>query len=77
MRTRITIRIAEQLRTALKERAALQDKTVSEVAREILSEAVSERRLGSRIGHLRGRLELPRDGSNRWRKQLRQRNWRA
>ena len=34
-----------------------QGKTVSEVAREILSAAVSERPLGARIGRLRGQLE--------------------
>jgi len=77
MRTTLTIRTDERLREALEERAALQGKTVSEIAREILSEAVSERPLGSRIGHLRGRLELPPDSSDRWRKQIRKRNWRS
>jgi len=76
MRTTLTIRTDEQLREALEERAALQGKTVSEIAREILSDALSERPMGSRIGHLRGRLELPSQSSDRWRKQLRKRNWR-
>jgi plasmid stability protein len=76
MRTTLTIRTDQRLREALEERAALQGKTVSEVAREILSDAVSERPLGSRIGHLRGRLELPPASFDPWRKQLRKRNWR-
>ena len=76
MRMTLTIRTDERLREALEERAALQGKTVSEVAREILSEAVCERPLGPRIGHLRGRLELPADSSDRWRQQIRKRNWR-
>lgn len=76
MRTTLTIRTDERLREALEERAAMQGKTVSEVAREILSAAVSERPLGARIGRLRGRLELPRDSADPRRSRLRKRNWR-
>lgn len=76
MRTALTIRTDERLREALEERAAMQGKTVSEVAREILSAAVSERALGARIGRLRGQLELPRDSADSRRRQLRNRNWR-
>lgn len=76
MRTTLTIRTDEQLREALEERVAMQGKTVSEVAREILSAAVSERPLDSRIGHLRGRLELPAESPDARRKELRKRNWR-
>jgi hypothetical protein len=54
----------------------MQGKSVSEVARDILRAAVSERPLGARIGHLRGQLELPPDTSDPWRKQTRKRNWR-
>ena len=54
----------------------MQGKSVSEVAREILTAAVSERPLVERIGRLRGQLELPRASSDPWRKQLRKRNWR-
>jgi predicted HTH domain antitoxin len=50
--------------------------SVSEVAGEILSDAVSEPSLGSRIGHLRGQLELPPTSSDPRRKQTRKRNWR-
>jgi hypothetical protein len=76
MRTTLTIRTDERLREALEERAALQGKTVPEIAREILSAAVCERPLASRIGHLRGRIELPPESSNPRRRQLLQRNWR-
>ena len=54
----------------------MQGTSVSEVARDILRAAVSERPLGARIGHLRGQLELPPDTSDSWRKQIRKRNWR-
>lgn len=77
MRTTLTIRTDERLREALEERAEMQGKTVSEVAREILTAAVSERPLVERIEGLRGQLELPRSSSDPWRKQLRKRNWRT
>ena len=76
MRATLTIRADEELRAALRKRAAIQGKTVSEVAREILNEALEERPMSSRTGHLRGQLELPSDPSDPWRKQLRERNWR-
>lgn len=76
MRTTLTIRADEKLRTALRKRAETQGKTVSELAREILNEAMEERPMSLRTGHLRGQLELPSDTSDPWRKQLRERNWR-
>lgn len=76
MRTTLTIRTDEKLREALQKRAATQGKTVSELAREILSEAVAERPLAERIGHLRGKLDLKKSTSDPWRKHLRERNWR-
>lgn len=76
MRATLTIRADEQLREALKERAAMQGKSVSELAREILTAAVTERPVGPRIRHLRGQLEQSPDTSDPWRKQLREHNWR-
>ncbi len=76
MRATLTIRADEKLRAALRKRAATQGKTVSELAREILSEALEERPMSLRTGHLRGQLELPADTSDPWRKQIRERNWR-
>ncbi|MBW8878825.1 MAG: ribbon-helix-helix protein, CopG family [Acidobacteria bacterium] len=76
MRATLTIRADEKLRAALRKRAAIQGKTVSELAREILNEALEERPMSSRTGHLRGQLDLPSDTSDPWRKQLRERNWR-
>lgn len=76
MRTTLTIRTDENLLDALKARAAVQGKSVSEVAREILSEALAERPLSERIGHLRGQLGLEPGASDPWRDRLRERNWR-
>lgn len=77
MRATLTIRADEGLRAALQKRAAIQGKTMSELAREILSDAIADRPLAERAGHLRGRLQLPSDSSTEpWRKQLKERNWR-
>jgi len=75
--TTLTVRTDEALSAALRQRAAAQGKTVSRVVREILEEALSERPMGLRAGHLKGRLEVPADGEDPWRRQLRERNWRS
>jgi plasmid stability protein len=75
MRTTLTIRTDAALRRRLEQRAKAQGKTVSALAREILESALEDRPLGTRTGHLKGRIELtlPRDGFGA---SLRQRNWR-
>lgn len=76
MRTTITLRTDETMRDQLQRRASLQGKSVSEVVREILRDALEIRPLGERTGHLQGRLELPRQEDEPWRRELRERNWR-
>jgi plasmid stability protein len=76
MRATLTIRADEKLRAALRKRAAIQGKSVSELAREILNEALEERPMSSRTGHLRGQLDLPSDTTDPWSQQIRERNWR-
>ena len=77
MGTTITIRADESLREALDRRAAMSGKTVSQVVREILEDALADRPLKARAGHLKGRLTLPRKTAEPWRAQLRRRNWRS
>jgi hypothetical protein len=77
MSTTITIRTEEALRKALARRAAVTGKTISELVREILEEALAERPIKARAGHLRAKLKLPRKASEPWRVRLRQRNWRS
>lgn len=77
MRTTLTIRTDEALREALAERARARGKTVSQIVREILEDALEERPLASRVGHLKGRLELPSRADDPWREQIRERNWRS
>jgi len=76
MRTTITIRADEELRSGLEMRARAQGRSVSAVVREILRDALESRPLEARAGHLRGRLELPLDEEEPWRRELRERNWR-
>jgi plasmid stability protein len=76
MSTTLTIRTDERLRAALEERARLHGKSVSQVAREILTSALEQRPLGLRTGYLKGRLRLAEDRPESWRAALRERNWR-
>ena len=71
----LTIRADEKLHAVLQERAELQGKTVSDMVSEILHEAVAERPLDERVGHLRGWLQLSAP-SDPWRTQLKERSWR-
>lgn len=76
MRTILTLRADDKLRAALRKRAAVQGKSESEVALEILNDALEERPLSARVGHLRGQIELPSEASDAWQMELRERNWR-
>ncbi|MBI2317363.1 MAG: hypothetical protein HYU75_10250 [Betaproteobacteria bacterium] len=58
-------------------KAAACGKTVSELVREILEDALTDRPLRVGAGHLKGRLRLSRKTAERWRMLLRQRNWRS
>jgi plasmid stability protein len=78
MATTLTIRADDKLRAALRKRAASQGKSVSDIAREILSSALEERPLAARTRNLRGKLSLTPDvPSDSWQSELRERNWRA
>jgi hypothetical protein len=75
MSTTITIRADETLRDALVKKAKTEKKTVSEVVREILEDAVVERPLAERVGRARGSLRIA-DEPTPWQRQIRERNWR-
>ena len=60
MATTLTIRTDDELYVELQRRASVEGKTVSEVVlEEILHQALAEAPLGSKVGHLRGRLVRP------------------
>lgn len=77
MSTTLTIRTDEALRAALESRANALGRSVSDVAREILRNALEERPLRERTGHLRGGLQRAGSASDAWRRTLRERNWRS
>ena len=56
--------------------AAASGKSLSALVREILENAVAERSVGRRAGHLKASLRLPPGSSDPWRKAIRDRNWR-
>jgi hypothetical protein len=74
MSTTLTIRIEPALKEALDQRARQRRQSVSALVREILDEAVTERPLGERIGHLRGRLGSERGEPDAWERHLRETN---
>ena len=74
-RMTLTVRTDKQLRRALERRAGSLGKTVSEFVRETLEDAVAERPLAERAGHVKGQLELP-EPTEPWRRQIKERNWR-
>ncbi len=75
MSTTLTVRTGAELHQALQRRAKSLGKTVSELVREVLEEAVTERPIAERTSHVRGRLTLP-EPTDPWRKHLKERNWR-
>jgi len=77
MSTTITFRTGESLRRALARKAADSGRSISEVVREILEEALQARPIVSRAGHLKGRLVMSRKTSEPWTDRLRERNWRS
>ena len=77
MSTTLTVRTDDSLREALRRRADARGKTISDIVREILQEALIERPVGERAGHLKGLLSRPATDDDPWRKRLRERNWRA
>ena len=71
----LSIRTSETLHEALGERARLQGKSVSELVREILENAMVERSVLERTRHVVGSLDFEVDGDE-WRRKIRERNWR-
>ena len=76
MSTTVTVRIDDGLRRALEARARAQGKTLSATVRDALEAMVAHGGVGTRVGHLRGRLRLGSPSAGTWREKLRERNWR-
>ncbi len=72
----LTIRVDSEQEQRLARAAKLTGKTVSEIVRELLDEALVERPVAARAGHLKGRLTLPGKPRHAWARQIKERNWR-
>jgi hypothetical protein len=71
----LTVRLDKSQSTALTARARAQGKTRSALVRELIAQGLEERPLQHRIGHLKGRVELP-GAKGEWRRRIKERNWR-
>ena len=71
----LTIRLDRAQDRALTARARAQGKTRSAFVRGLIEQGLEERPLGSRIGHLKGRVAAP-GRTTGWRQVINERNWR-
>jgi len=77
MSTTLTVRTDEKLDQALRALARSEGVSLSEFVRGILEDAVDELSVGTRAGHLAGRLCIDADATDGWSAEIRERNWRA
>jgi hypothetical protein len=71
----VTIRLDRAQDEALTARARAQGKTRSQLIRELIDQGLEERPLGRRIGHLKGRVDVPLPKAG-WQRRIKERNWR-
>ena len=72
----LTIRLGPHQREALNRLARTLGKSVSEVVRDILGQALEERSLASKTQHLAGRLTLSPAPPGSFRARIKANNWR-
>jgi len=77
MKTTLTVRLDARRAKQLADAARLLGKSSSDIVRDALDAALTERTMAERVGHARGRLTLGRRPSTPWRDELRRRNWRT
>ncbi|MDQ1638400.1 MAG: Ribbon-helix-helix protein copG family [Pyrinomonadaceae bacterium] len=75
MEKTLTIRLDTEQQQKLDETAKMLGKSVSVLVREILQEALAQRSIGAKAGHLKGRLSLPQP-RDAWARKIKERNWR-
>jgi len=73
----LTIRLESDQWLELVRTARRRGKTVSELVREILGQALRQRPLVAKVGHLKGKLELPDLADEKWRREIKGHNWRS
>jgi hypothetical protein len=71
----LTIRLDRSQDERLTARSKATGKTRSALVRELIDQGLDERPLGRRIGHLKGRLDVPAPKAG-WPRGIKERNWR-
>lgn len=75
METTVTVRLDRSQDERLTARCKATGKTRSAVVRELIDQGLDDRPMGRRIGHLKGRLDMPSPKTG-WPKEIKERNWR-
>jgi macrodomain Ter protein organizer (MatP/YcbG family) len=73
----LTIRLESDQWLGLVRAARRRGKTVSGLVREILGQALQQKPLSAKVGHLRGKLELPDVVYEEWRREIKGHSWRS
>ena len=76
MKTTLTVRLDERQARTIAETARRLGRSMSEIVRDALDAALTERTIAERAGQYKGRLNLPQGNTPDRRGQIRARNWR-
>jgi predicted transcriptional regulator len=77
MEKTLTIRLDSEQQEKLGKTAKMLGKTVSELVREILQQAMAERSVAAKAGHLKGTLSLTPARRDPLARKIKERNWRG
>ena len=76
MTTTLTFRLPATARAKLRRKAKMLGKTESELLREIVNRELQPRKMGERIGHLKGTLSFKGATMDERQKSIKENNWR-
>ena len=77
VKTTLTVRLDARRAKQLADASRRLGRSSSDIVRDALDAALTERTIAERAGHARGRITLNRKPSTPWRDDLRRRNWRT
>jgi hypothetical protein len=76
MTTTLTFRLPAAARAKLRQRAKFLGKSESQLMRELVHREFQPRKMGERIGHLKGTLSFKGAKMDEWQKSIKENNWR-
>jgi predicted DNA-binding protein len=77
MTTTMTFRLDADKRKKLRQKSRLLGKSESQFLRELVDRELNEKPLSQALSGLKGVLSLQGKPQDKWRKEIKQRNWRA